>query len=277
MAFTRTAGPLTLEQVRERAPSAFAMEADASRSARYTYIPTLDILRGMEEAGFLPFQASQSRTKDLTRKEHTKHMIRFRHMDAGALQVQDVFPEVVLVNSHDGSSAYNLMAGIFRLVCSNGMIVADSMLASVHVRHQGDVVKNVIDASYEIIEQTPRTLDTIKEWQGLQLTAGEKQAFADSAHILRFADSEGHSTSLITPDQLLTPRRYDDKGDDLWSVFNRVQENTIKGGLTAVKRDENGRRVRRVRTRHIKGIDQDVKLNKALWQLSERMAALKAA
>lgn len=272
----RVLSPMTLQELQAAAPSAFAIEPHESRSARYTYIPTAEIIKGMADAGFLPFKASQSRTRDAERANYTKHMIRFRQMGSNHGQiVGDVFPEVVLVNSHDGTSAYKLMAGFFRLVCSNGLIVADSLMGSVTVMHKGNVIEDVIKGSLSIASQTDKALDVIGNWKTLQLTNGEQSAFADAARTLRFGDSEGKVDTPITAEQLLRPRRYDDAGNDLWHTMNRVQENVIKGGLHGVRRD-NGRR-RAVSTRQVKGIDQDVKLNKALWQLAERMAELKAA
>jgi hypothetical protein len=102
-------------------------------------------------------------------------------------------------------------------------------------------------------------------------------ALAEAAHVLRFADADGDINTPIRPDQLLIPRRRDDRANDLWTTFNVVQENVIKGGLSAMGRDANGRR-RRTTTRQVNGIDQDVRLNKALFVLAERMAGiLKAA
>ncbi|MBN9056444.1 MAG: DUF932 domain-containing protein, partial [Rhizobiales bacterium] len=98
---------------------------------------------------------------------------------------------------------------------------------------------------------------------------------ADAAHVLRFGDNEGETTTPIKPEQLLVPRRHDDRANDLWTTWNVVQENAIKGGLRGVGRDDLGR-PRRVKSRAVNGIDQDIKLNKALWLLGERMAALKA-
>jgi len=271
----RQTTPLTLDMVKQYAPSAFAAHPHESRSERYTYIPTVNVIEGMIKAGFQPFSASQSRSRIEGKAEFTKHMIRFRHLDLMNVNVGDVVPEVVLVNSHDGTSAYKLMGGMYRLVCSNGLMVADSTVDSVSVMHKGNIIAEVIEASNGILENTGKALKAAASWGTLQLTAGEQGAFAEAAHTVRFADSEGKVTTPITAAQLLQPRRSEDTGSDLWKTFNRVQENVIKGGLTAIQRDANGRRVRRVSTRQVKGIDQDVKLNRALWQLAERMAELK--
>jgi hypothetical protein len=272
----RTQQPLTIEQIGCYAPSALATHPHDSRSARYTYIPTLDIIQGMMRAGFQPFKASQSSSRIEGKSEFTKHMIRFRHQDTTqALAVGDSIPEVVLINSHDGTSAYKLIAGIFRLVCSNGLVVAESTTGSVAVHHKGNILDNVIEGSYRIVEDSQKAIGAIGAWKNLQLSSGEQSAFAEAAHSLRFADTEGKITTPITAAQLLRPRRSDDAGADLWQTMNRVQENVIKGGLHGVQRGENGRGWRNVTTRPVKGIDQDVKLNRAMWQLAERMAELK--
>jgi hypothetical protein len=272
-----TSEPLTLEQIAVRAPSALAHSPHSSRSERYAYIPTIGVIEAMQKAGFFVFEAKQSSARSEDKRSFTKHMIRFRHSSQICpIAVGDALPEVVLVNSHDGSSAYRLMAGIFRLVCSNGMIVADSMQDSISVRHSGNVIDAVVEGSQRIIEQIPQTLHAVTRWSQLQLTDGEQLAFADSARTLRFGDSEGNVDTPITAEQLLRSRRAYDSGPDLWKTLNRVQENVIRGGMRAYGRDANNRR-RIFSAREVKGIDQDVKLNKALWQLAERMAELKSA
>jgi Domain of unknown function (DUF932) len=269
--------PLTIEEIAQRAPSALATKPYDAMSAKYTYVPTLGVLEAMIAADFHPFSATQSRTRVPGKGDFTKHLIRFRHQDvAQSLVVGDVIPEVVLINSHDGTSAYKLIAGLYRLVCSNGMMVSDAEIDSIIVRHSGNVAQDVLDGSHRLIADTQKSLGTVQGWTQLPLTVGEQHAFAESAHILRFADGDGKVTTPITADQLLTPRRREDVGNDLWRTFNRVQENVIAGGLSAVQRDANGRRVRRVSTRRINGIDQDVRLNRALWELASKLAALKA-
>lgn len=270
--------PLTLDQIARYAPSALATAPHSSRSDRYTYIPTMNIIEGMMREGFQPFKASQSISRIEGKSAFTKHMIRFRHQDVSqAIAVGDSVPEIVLINSHDGTSAYKLIGGIFRLVCSNGLVVAESTTGSIAVMHKGNILENVIEGSYRIVEDSKKALGAIGIWGNLQLTAGEQTAYAEAAHTLRFADAEGKTTTPITASQLLKPRRAEDAAADLWHTMNRVQENVIRGGLHGVQRDPGGRRLRAVTTREVKGIDQDVKLNRALWQLAERMAELKRA
>ena len=272
-------GPLTDDQLRSLAPSAFATGKHESRSERYTYIPTSAVIDGLRTNGFEPTFAKQGKSRIEGKAEYTKHLLRFRYQGqaAGLRRVGATFPEVVLVNSHDGTSAYHLMAGMFRMVCLNGMVVADREFATIKVPHKGDVVGQVIEGSYTVLEGSKQALDQADAWAGVSLSRDEQHAMAESAHVLRFGGGEEDEPATpIKPAQLLTVRRNEDASRDLWTTTNVLQENAIRGGLTAWGRDANNR-PRRVTSREVRGIDQDVRLNRALWLLGERMAQIKAA
>jgi Domain of unknown function (DUF932) len=263
---------LSNDEIQRYAPSVFAGQASARQSERYAFIPTINVVEAMRAANWSVVKASQSSTRDEARKGFTKHMLRFRANDTRLTAVGDSLLEVVLINSHDGSSQYSLQAGVFRLVCSNGMVIADSLIDAIKVRHTGNVIDMVIDGSARILENTPKVQDVISTWKQITLSTPEQRLLAESAHSLRF--DEG---SAIRPEQLLNPRRRDDAGSDLWSTFNRIQEHTIKGGDRAYDRNADNGRGRRVRSREVKNISGNVSLNKALWSLAEKMAELKAA
>lgn len=159
--------PLTDDNIHLLAPSALAVGAHESRSARYTYIPTAEVIAGMRQHGFLPMAAAQARTRDAGRAGHTKHMLRFRHVDTKPVterRVGATFPEIVLLNSHDGTSPYRIMSGMFQLICLNGMVVADRQGAEVRIPHMGDVVRQVIEGSYAVLDGA---LDAAAAWQGV--------------------------------------------------------------------------------------------------------------
>lgn len=170
----------------------------------------------------------------------------------------------MLVNSHDGTSAYKFLAGIFRLVCSNGMIVQSSDHGSISVRHSGgsDFRERVIDATFQIMDDAPRTLAKIDAWKQIELTSPQRDAFATAALELR-------ENRAITPAQLLTPRRAEDRRTDLWTTASVVQEHVLRGG-------DRGRAAtgRRTTTRPVKSVGEDVRLNRALWTLAERLGQL---
>jgi hypothetical protein len=266
------------DALRSLAPSIFAADKHESRSDRYAYIPTAEIVDGMRANGFQPVYAKQGSSRIEGKEAFTKHLIRFRHQgeDIVTRKIGGIYPEVVVVNSHDGTSAYKVQAGCMRLVCLNGMLVSDRELASVSVPHKGDVMSQVIEGSFEVLSESQKAVGAADAWAGVNLKRDEMMVMAEAAHVIRFGDAEGNVETPIKADQLLARRRREDDGSDLWRTFNRIQENAIRGGLTAWGTDANNR-PRRVTSREVKGIDSDVKINKALWLLTERMAALKAA
>lgn len=257
--------PLTDDEIRRFAPSIFAEEKHDSRSARYTYIPTIDVLNGLRKEGFQPFLACQTRVRDKGRLEHTKHLLRLRH----ASQITErQANEIILVNSHDGSSSFQLLSGVFRFACANGLVCGRTDF-DVRVPHKGDIVGRVIDGAYTVLDYFDQVDQQREGMQALTLNRGEQAAFARAALVLKYDDPL--TPAPITEDQLLRPRRTEDRSDDLWTVFNRTQENLLKGGLHG--RNANGRPTT---TRAVGGIDQGVKLNRALWTLSEEMQRLKS-
>jgi hypothetical protein len=264
--------PMSNDEIQHYAPSVFAGQPSARQSERYAFIPTINVVEAMRAANWAVVQASQSSTRDELRKGYTKHMLRFRANDGRLTAVGDSLLEVVLINSHDGSSQYSLQAGVFRLVCSNGMVVADSLLDAIKIRHTGNVIDMVIDGSSRILENAPIVNETIQQWKQIELKSAEQLILANAAHSLRFDE-----TSPITPAQLLQPKRYADNGSDLWSTFNRIQEHVIKGGDRARDYTADNGRGRNVRSREVKSISGNVNLNKAVWTLAAEMAAIKAA
>lgn len=275
---------LTLDEMRQRLPAIFAEGAHESRSDRYVYISTQDMLAELMKRDFVPVEARVSRTKDESRRGFTKHMLRLRSRSdieakpyAEGRKVGDTSFEVILRNAHDGTGSYQFMAGLFRLVCLNGMVVSDGELENVKVLHTGNrqrQLDQVVEGAFTVLEQGPKVMETVQRWREISLVPDERMALAEAAHHVRFADAQGEIKTPIKPEQLLHARRHVDTSNDLWTTFNTIQENTLRGGLTAFGRDANNH-VRRVSTREVRGIDGDVKLNRALWQLAAKLAEIK--
>ena len=257
--------PLSDDQIHRVAPSIFADAPHESRSQRYAYIPTAAVLTELRKEGFQPFMVTQTRVRDEGKREHTKHMLRLRH----ASQINGAEAnEIVLLNSHDGTSSYQMLAGMFRFVCSNSLVCGDTV-ADVRVPHKGDVAGQVIEGAYEVLNGFGQAQQSRESMQAITLDAGESEVFARAALTLKYDDPA--KPAPITETQILMPRRTDDDRRDLWSVFNRTQENLIKGGLRA--RGANGRRQS---TRPVQGIDQNLRLKRALWLLADGMRQFKA-
>jgi hypothetical protein len=255
--------PLSDDQIHTVAPSIFAQHKHTSRSDRYTYIPTIEVLRGLRAEGFVPFMVCQTRSRDGSKQAHAKHMLRLRH----ASQIDgDDANEIVLLNSHDGTSSYQMLAGVFRFVCQNGMVCGDTV-GDIRVRHQGDAVEEVIDGAFRVLDDFEQINHQKESMKMLALNGGEQAAFARAALELKYGEGQ---SAPVTEHQVLQVRRYEDRLGDLWTTFSRVQENLLRGGLRG--RAANGRPTT---TREIKGIDANVKLNRALWVLAEEMRRLK--
>lgn len=272
-----TGRAITEDEMRKIAPSIFATSAHESRSERFQPIPTIEILRGLTKEGFVPVGAKQSSSRIEGKADFTKHLIRLRRIDDGKVyNVGDTVCEILLKNANDGTSAYELMAGLFRVRCLNSLVTQTGTIEEIKIRHSGDVQGKVIDGTYSVLKAAENALVAPQDWSGMRLNVEEREILAKSAHLLRFGDADGEIKTPIKPSQLLTQRRSDDMANDLWTTWNVVQENSIKGGIRAVGRDDLGR-PRRVRSRAVTGIDQDIKLNKALWLLGAEMAKLKSA
>ncbi|WP_436882503.1 DUF932 domain-containing protein [Enterobacter asburiae] len=250
--------PLTRDELAHYVPSVFSEEKHESRSERYTYIPTITLLDNLQREGFQPFFACQTRVRDLNKRDHTKHMLRLRR--EGQITGKQV-PEIILLNSHDGSSSYQMLPGLFRFVCQNGLVCGETF-GEVRVPHKGNVVEKVIEGAYEVLGIFDRVEEKRNAMQSLLLPPLAQQAFAKAALAYRF----GEEHQPITESQALSARRWQDESSDLWTVYNRLQENLSKGGLS-------GRTVqgKRSRTRAVNGIDGDIRLNRALWVMAEQL------
>ena len=261
----RSDRPLSNDDIARVAPSIFAEEAHDSRSERYLYIPTIDVLDALRAEGFEPFMACQTRVRNEAKREHTKHMLRLRHADS---IMDKEANEIILLNSHDGSSSYQMMAGIFRFVCANGLVIGDCTIDQ-KVRHsgKGDVISDVIEGAYQVLDQFDSINDHRESMKQIKLRPEEQEVFANAALSYRYDPKDGPAP--VTSRQLLNARRVEDYDNDLWTTFNRVQENSIKGGLRG--RNKQGRRAT---TRAVGGIDQDVNLNRALWVLAQEMRGI---
>jgi hypothetical protein len=254
---------LSLEAVRERAPAVFAASAHERTSSKYTFIPTERVLNGLISAGFVPVEARQARSVRAS-TIHARHILRLRRRFE-TVSLRDSVPEVVFLNSHDGTSAYQLRMGLFRVVCTNGLIVSRGAFPAFCVPHRGDVVDAVVTGALEMSERFESLATQVERMESRPMFKDEQVEFAERALALRYPVI---AESGMQPSQLLTCRRVEDGSDDLWSVLNRVQENLLGGGLS--RRSVRGRLTR---TRRITSIREDVRLNGRLWDLAVEVLA----
>lgn len=249
---------LSLDTVRARAPAIFADSAHQRMSSKYTFIPTERVLTGLMQAGFVPMEARQARARRSS-PMHARHLVRLRRRFE-TVQLRDAVPEVVFLNSHDGSSSYQLRIGLFRIVCTNGLIVSQGAFPAYCVSHRGNVVDDVIAVALELAEQFSVVVKHVETMERRWLDSAQQIRFAERALTLRYPRL---AEAGMAPSQLLTCRREEDMGSDLWSIMNRVQENMLRGGLA--RRSPQGRLLR---TRRITAIREEIRLNGGLWELA---------
>lgn len=248
-------------QIRAVAPSVFAPSAHHSRSARYGFISTAEVLQALRAEGFQPVQVLQQRVRRPDRVPFCKHLLRLRL--PGAALDAPLVPELIAINAHDGSAAWHLWFGVFRLVCRNGLIVAARELTHIRVQHQLGLVRDVVEASMALARQAPAIFRRIDDWQQIMLPPAARLDYAARALDLRWPDGR----APIGAAELLQVRRTADAGASLWTTLNVVQEHLLGGG--APYTDAAGRNRR---TRPVRAIDSTTALNSALWQLTEQVA-----
>jgi hypothetical protein len=263
----RAEAPLTEDQMRLTAPSIFAEGKHASRSERYGYIPTIDVLRSLQREGFEPFMVAQGASRIEGKAAFTKHMVRLRH--AGQAQTADEVPEVILINSHDGASSYQMLAGLFRFACCNGLVVG-AVLDDIRIPHRAakcsHLADDVIDAAFRVVDQFEVVAASVQAMKALMLSVDAQRDFARAALALRFGQGgAGRPPPPICAERLLETYRPEDQGPSLWAIFQRVQQNVMRGGQQG-----HSANYRRLYTRPVGSIDRSVNLNRALWALAEQ-------
>ena len=260
---------LNEDTLRSRAPSIFASGPMQGVSDRYTFVPTARILSGLRELDWVPVDVEEQRIRLATRRGFQKHLVRLRL--AGQMETLDEWNvELVLVNSHDAGCAYQLHAGLYRRICSNGLVLSEGSWEAIRFRHTGLEPEEVVRASMRLIDFMPHIGELVQRFRNRALDARESLGFAEQALRLRYPSV---AEAPIAPDTLLQARRPEDEGTDLWNTLNRVQENLVRGGVSDSHRDRRGR-LRSVRA--IRGIDSKVTLNKGLWGIAERMLPAEA-
>jgi len=271
-----TAHPLTDDELFKFAPSIFASTAHESRSTRFCPIPTISILNALRKEGFFPVAARQSNSKDETKLKYTKHVVRLRRFDnVKKYEIEDSICEILLKNANDGTSLYELMAAIFKIRCLNSLVAQTATIDTVKIRHAGkeDIPQQVIEGTYRVLEESIKCLDAPRQWSQLEMNPDQKMTLARAAHVLRF-NGEDEIDAPVKPQQLLVPKRIVDNGNDLWTTFNVIQEHCLKGGDIGYRPTNRATQTgtRRITTRPIRNIEAEIRLNKALWMISEAFA-----
>ena len=251
---------ISVADLQNKVPAAFAEHAASVTGPSYSFLSTAELVRALLDAGFVLSSARQAAVR---RRDplYARHIVRMRQMRE-TLTLVDSVPEIVLVNSHDGSSSYTLYAGLYRPICSNGLMIRSASVGFIRLAHRAIRVSDVVDGALELAGRFANMQAICEAMSNRELSKNERLDFADQALRLRY-----DGPAPIEADRLLDVRRAADEGTDLWRVYNRVQENLLAGGLCG--RSEGGRKVH---TRAIKAIREDVRINLGLWELAVNFA-----
>ena len=255
---------LTKDAIREIAPSVFTEKADSSSTSKhYVHIPTEKVIDDMSSLGWGVVDAKQVKARK--NQGYQKHMVVFGNdnLVVNGKDGDTVMPRILMTNSHDGKNSFQFQAGLYRLVCSNGLVIADAEFANMKIRHMGYDLAELKTVINEIVEKLPLTVECMNKLKAKELSEQEQIEFAKEALATRLSERE---LSNVTSDQildLLAPTRDEDKGDDMWNVFNVIQEKIIHGMFDVYGVSGKVRKARK-----IKNFRQDTKVNQELYQLA---------
>ena len=254
---------MTKEQMREAAPAVFTMTPSNEVSKHYTHIPTTKVIDDMELLGWGVVDVKEVKARKAKTRGVQKHMVVFRNPDV-VINGDDgdkVFPQILLTNSHDGKNSFTFTAGLFRMICENGLVISTTQFEDVKMRHMGYTFEDLQVNIREMVERLPLTVESMNKMKEVEM--GEKAAldFAKKALECRF-DKKQVARINVDLKELLNPTRKEDMGNDVWSRFNVVQEKLIHGGFDYVS----GTKVRKARK--VKNFKQDQKINKELFSLA---------
>jgi len=248
-------------EIKKRANSIFTTTGSPSTSDKYAHISTEKIIDDMELLGWKVVDAKQVRARKSVGFQ--KHLVIFRNPEIviDGADGDTVFPQILLTNSHDGKNAFTFTAGLFRMICENGLVVCNQEFENLKIRHYGYDFEELEKTINAMVEKLPLTVESMNRFKATVLNSNQMLDFARRALNSRFTESELEHITIDLND-LLTPSREEDKGNDMWSVFNTVQEKLTHGLFNYGYGSKNRK------ARKIKNFNKDMELNNKLYQLA---------
>ena len=276
------------DELREIAPSIFSTKPSPEVSSKYSHIPTDKLIDDMDLLGWKVIDAKEVQARQKTTRGFQKHLVVFRNPDIVINQMPDnivesstsptgyrrtdgtfakknpidtVFPQILLTNSHDGKNAFTFTAGLFRMICENGLVISTNEFEKVAIRHMGYDFDELQKQVTEMTERLPLTVESMNKMIDTKMEENAILKFAKDMLAVRFPEDELRRIT-IDMDEFITPVRPEDKGDDLWSVFNVIQEKIIEGDFDYTI----GTKHRKAR--QIKNFKQDMDLNSKMFDIA---------
>ena len=243
-------------------------------SDKYIQANTMTVVEDLAKLGWFPVQAKQCRNKKNSAGIRSFHMLAFQNPDVkitktldNGEKIVDTYPRIILTNSHDGFNSFKFMVGLFRLVCSNGLVVCNNQMVDMSIRHINYDFEELRRIVASAIEQVPGIVNTMNEMRTIMLTDEQKTALATEVVKIRkgVEDDENYIVDAEVVEDILTPVRNEDNGNDLWTIFNICQEKMIKGGFGF-----RGATNKLRKQRGITSIKKDMDFNQRLWQTASQ-------
>ena len=267
----------SLEELKEIAPSIFTKTGSDKTSSKYTHIPTDRVIKDLELLGWGVVDAKEVNARQ--DKGYQKHLVVFRNPDVsinkkstnvdGEVFEDIVFPQILVTNSHDGKNSFKFQAGLYRMVCENGLVIADQQFEDYTIRHMGYDFEALQGVIKDMISNLDLTVESMNKMRKIELDENQQFEFAKKLLDIRVEGTD----NMYKEDQIgdiLVPQRKEDFGDDLWSVFNRVQENIVEGNFKYYNAKTLGSERQ---ARPIKNFKQDMDVNKKLFSAALEYAA----
>lgn len=254
---------LTEDEIRQRCPLVFATSPTNSKvSEKYTVANTYTVIQDMEKLGWKVVRAAQRRATKKSSGRFSYHMVALQNPDIkitkqvdGGEEIVECFPQIILTNSHDGLSCFQFRVGLYRCICSNGLVISDAELSEFKIRHIYYSFENLRAVVGRILEALPSKVERMSQMSNVLLSEDQKLDFAKKALSIRKGVKEEElQADEETYKDLLTPVRKEDEGSSLWNVYNVLQEKIVKGGYTTAEEGKKARKVRKV-TSFIKELD----------------------
>jgi hypothetical protein len=259
-----------MQNIIELPAPVFATEASARLSDKYGFIPTHELVDNFRRNEWEVVGATTRNVRKPENRGFQKHLLRFAHRSQLDTQRTERI-ETIVINSHDGTTSLQIAAGVFRMACANGLIVADSTVASVRLGHHRLAFDKVLEGAETILSSATLLNGTVEQWKNLQVDADAALHLAEAGINLRWGSVDN---APVTPHQVaMTTRRDADTGGDLWTTFNRIQENVLRNGLKATQ-FQPGRTKMRRSPRTLKDLDATAKVNRGLWEAASGIALL---
>lgn len=230
------------------------------RTDRFVHIDSEAIVERFAENNWFPHQSSQVRARNPEMAQYSKHLVTFRNPDMPT--VNGIIPQVVLINAHNGATTARLMAGLYRFLCANGLIVSENEFATFKVRHSSDALDQISEGIKQVVTSVPLIVGKSEQMNEIILNPVDRLNL--SSNVIERIWTKDQNKPFEAA-QLLDARRSEDMNPTLWNTYNVIQENLMKGGLVG-KTASNRERV----MRGITNIDRSVEVNQILWEETDK-------